>query len=151
LSSLERKIYRAIEKILYHYVDIKHKLLEKEEEILNSRKNELKVNVQNTGYHSDPTAFTAIKLCDKKLEIMRKWIHVIDLARDRFKHTEKGRLFEMRYFDTLSPEQICEKLYIERRTFYYWKDEIVVYISNLAAKYGLYDPVRNIIEMPEIF
>lgn len=151
MSSLNRKIYRAIEKVLYHYFEIKHKLAEKEEEIMNARKNELKVNVRSNGYYSDPTALTAIKLCDNELEIMRKWIQIIDITRDRYKNTDKGRLLEMRYFEELAPDHICERLYIERRTFYYWKEEIVIYVSNLAAKYGLYDPVANTIEMPDIF
>lgn len=151
MSSLSRKIYRAIEKVLYHYFEIKHKLSEREEEIINAQRNELRVNVRSNGYYSDPTAIAAVKLCDEKLEIMRKWIQIIDITKDRYKNTDKGRLLEMRYFEELAPDDICERLYIERRTFYYWKDEIVIYISNLAAKYGLYDPVTNTIEIPDIF
>ena len=151
MSSLNRKIYRAIEKVLYHYFDIKHKLAEKEEEIMNARGNELKVSVRNNGHYSDPTAITAIKLCDEELEKMRKWIQIIDIAKNRYENTDKGKLLEMRYFEELAPNDICERLYIERRTFYYWKDEIVIYVSNLAAKYGLYDPVANTIKIPDIF
>ena len=150
-SLIDRKIYKAIEKVLYHYFDIKHRLAEKEEEIINTRGNEIKINVRSNGYYSDPTAITAVKLCDEELEIMRKWIKIIDITKDRYKNTDKSRLLEMRYFEKLAPNDICERLYIERRTFYYWKNEIVIYISNLAAKYGLYDPVTNTIEIQNIF
>ncbi|WP_238525014.1 DUF1492 domain-containing protein [Caldicellulosiruptor owensensis] len=145
---LDSNIFRAIEKVLYHYFDIKRELKDKEEEIMNSHKNELRINITNVGFYSDPTASTAIKLCSEELELMRKWIQIVDLARAKFKDTGKERLLEMKYFEELAIEYICSKLHIERRTFYHWRDDIVVYIANLAAKYGLYDPENNKIEIP---
>jgi len=149
LSMLDSNIYRAIEKVLYHYFDIKHELQAREEEILNNHRYEFKVDMGNVGHYSDPTAAMAIKLCSRELEIMRKWLMIIDAAKAKFKGTEKGQLFEMRYFEELAPDYICNKLYIERRTFYHWRDDIVIYIANLAAKYGLYDPEKERIKIPD--
>lgn len=149
MSMLDSNIYRAIEKVLYHYFDIKQELQSREEEIMNNHKYELKINMSNVGHYSDPTATMAIKLCSKELEIMRKWIQVIDAAKEKFKGTGKGRLLEMRYFEELAPDYICQKLFIERRTFYHWRDDIVVYIASLAAKYELYDPEKERIKIPD--
>ncbi|WP_238524601.1 transcriptional regulator [Caldicellulosiruptor hydrothermalis] len=145
---LDSNIYRAIEKILYHYFDIKHEIKAKEEEIMNCQKYGFKIDLGNAGYYSDPTATMAIKLCSKELEIMRKWIQVIDAAKEKFKGTGKGRLLEMRYFEELATDYICQKLFIERRTFYHWRDDIVVYIASLAVKYELYDPEKERIKIP---
>jgi RinA family phage transcriptional activator len=146
---LDSNIYRAIEKVLYHYFDIKHEICSKEEEILNCQKNEIKINIFNAGHYSDPTATTAIKLCDKELEIMRNWIKVVDMAKEKFKGTGKDRLLEMRYFEQVSVDYICKKLFIERRTFYHWRKDIIDYIANVATKYKLYDPENEKITIPK--
>jgi len=139
MAVLDREIYKEIEKMLYKYFELKRMYKEKREEIMFGQKNNIKANIKNIGYYSDPTATTAIRLLSKELETIENWIKVIEKVREKFAGTDKGKLLEMQYFEELGPEHIQSKLHIERRTYYMWRNDIVLFTALLAQKYGLID------------
>ncbi|MGB9780634.1 DUF1492 domain-containing protein [Caldanaerobacter sp.] len=139
MAVLDREIYKEIEKMLYKYFELKRMYKEKREEIMFGQKNNIKANIKNIGYYSDPTSTTAIRLLSKELETIENWIKVIEKTREKFADTDKGKLLEMQYFEELGPEHIQSKLHIERRTYYMWRNDIVLFTALLAQKYGLID------------
>jgi hypothetical protein len=139
MGILDRQIYKEIEWHLYHYFDLKREVKEYREKVLNSSIPLLGKVGEGQSYHSDPTALKAIKLT--KLEIIKKekWITIIEKVVDKYKGTEKGRLLQLQYFDEEGPNYIQEVLHIERRTYFMWRNEIVLSVAFLAQKYNLID------------
>jgi RinA family phage transcriptional activator len=139
MAVLDRKIYKETEKMLCKYFELKRMYKEKREEIMFGKINNIRVGAESIGYHSDPTATTVIRLLSKELKTIENWIKVIEKVRGKFAGTDKGKLLEMQYFEELGPEHIQSKLYIERRTYYMWRNDIVLFTVLLAQKYGLID------------
>ncbi len=139
MSVLDRKTYKRVEWHLYHYFELKRQIQEYREEILNSSKLLIGEVGGGQSYHSDPTALKAIQLTEPKLLEKEKWVMVIEKTIQRYKGTEKGRLLQMQYLDEEDPNYIQDTLHIERRTYFAWRNEIVLYTAILAQKYGLID------------
>lgn len=139
MSIIDKKIYKEIEWHLYHYFDLRRELKEYREGVLNSSKPLLGCIGGGQSYHSDPTALKAIKLSDPEIEEKQNWINVIEKAIRKYGNTEKGKLLQMQYFDEEGQNYIQEKLHIERRTYFLWRNEIVITIALYAQKYNLID------------
>ncbi|ABB15076.1 prophage LambdaCh01, phage transcriptional regulator, RinA family [Carboxydothermus hydrogenoformans Z-2901] len=135
---LERSIYKKIEWYLFNYFNIRREINEYRDEVLNSGRQLIEQGGGGISRHSDPTALKAIKLASNaEIEKYEKWIKVIEKVIEHFKGTEKGKLLQMRYFDEYAERYICNKLHIERTTYFTWKNEIVLYTAMLAIQYGL--------------
>ena len=137
MSVLDRRTYKKIEYYLYNYYKIKREVELKKQDIIESGGRDLTEWGGGISYHSDPTATRAIKLTRPELVEKEKWLKVVEGTIQHYKGTEKGRLLQKKYFDELGEKHICEELYIERATYYNWRNEIVLYAALLAAQEGL--------------
>ncbi len=77
-----------------------------------------------------------IKLAGQQ-EHAAHWVGVIENVIRRYEGNHKGLLLQMRYFEELAENYICEKLCIERATYYSWRAEIVTYTALVAVQHGL--------------
>jgi RinA family phage transcriptional activator len=137
MGVLERQIYKKIEWHLYNYFNLKREVNEAKEEIINAGGRDLTEWGGGISYHSDPTALRAIKLTKPELIEKEKWLKVIESTIKRYQGTEKGQLLQKKYFDELGEKHICQKLHIERATYFRWREEIVTYTAMLALQEGL--------------
>lgn len=137
MGVLPRKTYKQIEWYLYNYYNIRREVAEAKEDIIEAGNRELSEWGGGVSYRSDPTATKAIKLCKKDIVNYEKWLKVIEAVIKHYEGTEKGRLLQKKYFDELGEKHICKELYIERATYYNWRNEIVLYAALLAAQEGL--------------
>lgn len=90
-------------------------------------------------YKSDPTANKVVQLVqmEYKQAECEQWVKVIERTICNYADTDKGKLLELRYFAEIAPDYICEKLHIERATFYNWAADIVTYTALQAVQAGL--------------
>lgn len=75
----------------------------------------------SSGNSPEQKVIRAIDQADR----MWRWCLVFEKTLERFRWTGKDKLMEMRYIGRLDEYQICFKVHIERRTFFYWLDEIL--------------------------
>jgi len=137
MAVLSRALFKKVEWYLYNYFNIRREIQEYRDSVLYSDKQLLETGGHGVSRHSDPTAMKALKLASGDIVKLEKWVKVIELTKERYGNTEKGRLLKMRYFDELGEKQICQELHIDRATYYNWRVEIVVFTAMLAIQYGL--------------
>ena len=136
---LSKEIYSQIEWYFYNYPRIKKGLENYRNEVAAARPVEIGEWGGGRSCHSDPTALKAMKLTTIEIQEKEAWIRVIEKTCQNYAGTEKGRFIGLQYFQTLKRREICEGLYIERRTYYSWKNDIIYYAALLAQKYDLID------------
>lgn len=137
---IDRATYRKIEHFLYGYHRIKEEIEKERAEIIERGAAQVDVSGKGRSQHSDPTAIKGIKLADNPvLAEKENWVKVIDKTIHNLKGTEKGNLLNLQYFENLGRYKICQRLHIERRTYFSWRNDIVYYVALLAQKYNLID------------
>lgn len=143
MGVLDRKLFKLLEWHLYNYWHIKQEIQEYRESVLSSSPPEIGEWGGGVSYHSDPTAMKAIKLLKPSILEKEKWVMVVEKTIAHFYKEDKGKLIRLKYFEQKNRKYICEKLHIERRTYYTWINEIILYMALLAQKYGLIDVERK--------
>lgn len=68
----------------------------------------------------------------------RKWAIVYEKTRDKYFHEGKDKLMQLRFQDKKNIFQVCRELHIERRTYFYWLDEILNTAKLWANAMGVY-------------
>lgn len=68
----------------------------------------------------------------------RKWAIVYEKTRDKYFCEGKDKLMQLRFQDKRSVFQVCQKLHIERRTYFYWLDEVLQTAKLWANSLGIY-------------
>ncbi len=58
-------------------------------------------------------------------ERMRGWCTVFDKTLESFKWRQKDKLLQKRYLEKKSIWRTCEEIGIERRTYFYWLNDIL--------------------------
>lgn len=147
MAIIDKEIYKNIEKMLYNYNAMKELYKEMQEDIIFSGHKEKEL-VQESGYYSDPTSRAGIELAG--LKDIEDWIKVIKKVCEKFEGNEKGLLLRMHYFDKWRAEKIQFHLHIERRTYYMWRNDIVLYTALVAQKYNLIDIEKETIKIIDI-
>lgn len=137
MAILSRQLYKKIEWYLYNYYNIRRKVAEIKQNIVDAGGRDLSEWGGGVSYHSDPTASKAIKLTRQDIVEKEKWLKVVEGTISHFQGTEKGRLLQKKYFDELSNLHVMRELHIEKTTFYRWREEIVIYAAMLAIQAGL--------------
>lgn len=72
-----------------------------------------------------------------KYETMYRWCLVYEKTLDRFRWTLKDKLMQMRYIDRNSECCILDQIGIERRTYFYWVEDILQVAFLWAQEYDL--------------
>ena len=125
---LSRNMIKSVEKWFYRYPEAMKDLCEVRQNILKAYENCGPVAI------SDPTFGRAAELAG---EDAHEWMMVIQEVLDHFEGTGKDRLLRMVYFQDRTEVYVCSELFIERRTFYAWKNEVVLYAAFLAVQRGI--------------
>lgn len=130
-NKIEHSNFKMIEAELYCYQESKKELELMEEEILESTAYQ-EVAVQS-GTTGDTTANKALKLVSSReiLEVKRR-LGAIEKAINILKcgDEKKLKLLEMKYFERRYTDQgIANELFIDRATFYRWRNEIISLIA----------------------
>lgn len=136
MAVLNRRTYKKIEYYFYNYFLLMRDVKEKREEIISSQGSSKDVlKFDGATNKTDITVAKAIRLCE--LQEKEKWLRVIGAVIERYRDTEKLKLIEKKYFEGLSEVQICTELHIERRTYYIWRNEIVLFAAIIAVQEGV--------------
>ena len=54
-----------------------------------------------------------------------KWSIVFEKTMDRFRWTQKDKLMRLKYIENKGVYRICSEIGIERRTYFYWLEEVL--------------------------
>lgn len=68
----------------------------------------------------------------------RKWAIVYEKTRDKYFREGKDRLMQLRFQENKNVTQVCRELHIERRTYFYWLEEILNTAKLWANALGVY-------------
>lgn len=132
---LDRRLRRRIERAFYEYSTNKHRGAESVAELAESG---LTVKYEAVGRGngpSNPTERKALKGMDDGNAYA--WCVVVEQTLAHFAGTGKDTLIRLRYFDKLSERRVCEKLYIERTSYYSWVTDILTYTAMIAIQFHL--------------
>lgn len=69
------------------------------------------------------TESSVIRMIDEEDEAWR-WCLVFEKTLERFRWEKKDELMRKKYIERKNPYTICVEIGIERRTYFYWLDEI---------------------------
>lgn len=75
------------------------------------------------------------------LEKSTEWQEIIEAELKELTAPQR-KLFKMRYEEKRSEREICQRLHIERSTYYSWISDIVQDVALLAAYYKKIKPER---------
>jgi len=132
---LDRKIRRKVERAFYDYKANRESGAESLAELAECGLTAKYGAVGGSSDVGNPTESKAIKLaegCDAAL-----WCRVVEKTLEHFHDTGKDTLIRLRYFDKLSERRVCEKLYIERASYYLWATDILNYAAMIAIQFRL--------------
>ena len=73
--------------------------------------------------HGNGTESSVIRMIDEADEAWR-WCLVFEKTLERFRWEKKDELMRKKYIERKNPYTICGEIGIERRTYFYWIDEI---------------------------
>ena len=65
------------------------------------------------------------------------WCKVFEKTIERFRWTQKDELMRRRYIEGETDTETCMRICIERRTYYYWLNEILDIAFMWAREYGI--------------
>ena len=68
----------------------------------------------------------------------RKWAIVFEKTKDKYFCEGKDKLMQLRFLEKKSVFQVCQKLHIERRTYFYWLEEVLQTAKLWANTLGIY-------------
>lgn len=134
---IDRSIVKQIEYHLYnHEADIES-YSELVDSIANCSSYELDpTGIRSTGGSHDKVGELAIRI-EHKGEKLKKWIDVVNKTKAHFANTSYLELIDMVYNKRYSSMKIQDLLYISESTFFYWKENVILYAALKASEYGL--------------
>lgn len=136
MAILSRETIKEIESHFYGYQIDRQWVEERKQEIAESIDYSHQLAKAANSSPADTTYIHAVEI-DKNVGQLQKWIRVVDETIKKFKDTPHMQLMTMLYTERQGEVKICSALYIERRTFYSWKENIIQYAAMKACEYGL--------------
>ncbi|MEZ4357401.1 MAG: transcriptional regulator [Eubacteriales bacterium] len=130
---LSRENYHKIEYYFLNFKKLEILLKEEREDIIFSVPEKDLSGISNKA-PGDPTATKACRLDSLYID---KWLKVIKATFDKYKGTPIGTLLCMRYLEDLSWQNTCMELFIEKRTYHTWVNEIIMYAALKACEVGI--------------
>ena len=130
---LSKENYRKIEYYLLNFKKLESLLQEKREDIIFCApvKDLSGVSIKTPG---DQTFNKVCRLDELEID---KWIKVVSATFNKFGGTPAGTLLCMRYLEHSSWQKTCMELFIEKRTYHTWVNEIVMYAALKACEAGI--------------
>lgn len=66
-----------------------------------------------------------------------RWVAIVDKVIKHFEGTDKIKFIDRRYFKRDSVQYVCTKLYISRRTYFEWVEDIIIEAALEAARQNM--------------
>lgn len=143
-----KDVFRRVEKELYSYPGYLIMLQEQRQDILYATPRR-ETEGRAIGHVSDPTLARGIKLAGLAEGDTGRWANLIQYALSQLPR-EQQQLVKYKYFDGMKNDLVGEKLYISRRVFYVWREDIILYIVLLATQRGLLRPLKDKSAAPNV-
>lgn len=129
---LPRAVFRYIEHELYNYDNTLNEIQRIRDEIIDALP--VRETIPDAGYISDPTAKKATKLVTNTVLVrMTRTVAAIDKALARLSDNHRA-LFDLKYRQDLSWQQVCQELPVSERTYFRIRRELV---HMVATELGL--------------
>lgn len=132
---LDRKLRRTIEWAFYNYDANRQKALCKVEDCIDASLAHNANGVSSNAKHRNIMEDKTIRAVDNW---EWRWCRVVEKTIGHFKDTGKDTLIKLRYFDKMRENDVCEKLYIEKTSYYGWINDILSYALSIAALHRLF-------------
>lgn len=147
MAVLDNQVYKLVEWRLYHYHALRHQaedLANERETLLNPGRTPASPGGGGVSHRSDPTATNTLRRLrlGSQQQAAAKWVEVIEHTIERYQDETKGMLLELQYFSDMAADYICERLKIERATYFNWRTELVTFTALVAVQYGLMDVIN---------
>lgn len=142
VAVLNSQTYKAIEWHLYRYHELRREAVDlraEREALLNPGRTPASPGGGGVSRRSDPTAtntLSRMRLGDRQAEAAL-WVKAIEHVIARYEEDSKGTLLDLQYFSDMAEDYICEKLSIDRATYFRWRTEVVIYTALVATQYRL--------------
>lgn len=131
-----RKLAREIESHFYAHAAERAEIAAREKEIAEAcfpRMDE--TGIKGTDM-SDPTARKAARI-EEELREIKGWAEVVKSTFARFKGTPKEEFLAMVYTERQSIGRVCTHLYLDRSTYFRWRESILDWALIKAVEGGL--------------
>ncbi len=130
MAILPRKTYKKIEWHLYHYQQLKEEIKVKKEDVILAADYSYSAGAVQSGGTGDRTGNAVLKM--DELKNQEAWCEVVEKTMGKYEGSELGQVLCLAYMQKRRPGEICDKLHIDRSTFYKWRKEIITYAAMRA-------------------
>lgn len=130
---LDRKMRKRIEWAFYHYDELKK---QGAEYLLELAEQGVTAQYEGVGIHSsdvsNPTESKGIKVAGNTAAA---WCKVVERTKERYQcDANKSELLRLKYKTGLKETKLCSELYLDRRTMYYWLDDMLTFATMIAIQ-----------------
>lgn len=130
MAILPSKTYKKIEWYLYHYQELKKEIEEKKKDAILAADYSYRVGAVQSSGRSDKTGNAVLKMDELKRQ--EDWCEVVERTISKYEGSELGQVLYLAYWKKCQPGEICNKLHIDRSTFYKWRKEVITYAAMRA-------------------
>ncbi len=131
-----RRLAREIESHFYAHAAERAEIAAREEEIAEACFS----RVEETGIKgtdiADPTAKKAARM-EEELRELKGWTAVVKSTFMRFEGTPKEEFLAMVYTERQSIGRVCTQLYLDRSTYFRWREKVLDWALIKAVEEGL--------------
>lgn len=130
MAILPSKTYKKIEWYLYHYQELKKEIEEKKKDVILAADYSYRVGAAQSSGRSDKTGNAVLKIDELKRQ--EDWCEVVERTISKYEGSELGQVLYLAYWKKYQPGEVCNKLHIDRSTFYKWRKEVITYAAMRA-------------------
>lgn len=130
MAILPRKTYKKIEWYLYHYRELKKEIEERKQDVILAADYSYSAGAVQSSGTGDRTGNAVLKM--EELKKQEAWCEVVERTISKYEGSELGQVLCLVYLQKRRPGEICDKLHIDRSTFYKWRKEIITYAAMRA-------------------
>ena len=132
----DRRLAREIESHFFGYAGERAEIEAREAEIAEACAQKMdETGVRGTKL-SDPTGEKAARMEEELFEL-KGWTEVVKSTFRRFSGTPQAEFLAMVYTERQSAGRVCAQLYLDRSTYFRWREKVLDYALLKAAETGL--------------
>ncbi len=132
---LTRQQKGELERHLFYHQEERLELERRRREIMEHQP-EPDESGRRAGGPTDPTG-SAVVQSEMDLDHLEAWVRTAEETFERFRKTPKGSLMAAYYTERSDVGHVCRMLFISRKTFYAWREEILAIAAYRATEKGL--------------
>jgi len=132
----DRRLAREIESHFYGYASERAEIKAREAEIAEAGAFKMtETGVRGTD-SADPTGEKAARM-EEELREIKGWSEVVKSTYRRFSGTPQAEFLAMVYTERQKVAQVCAHLFLDRSTYFRWREKILDFALIKAAENGL--------------